>query len=391
MGLWDRIRGIGKGGFRERAAKKLEMAGELEDAVTAYIEAALPDEAARVILLRADAEPSLERRTVLFLRAAETAADPELARKARARKARLSYDLVKSHGALARSELLGAATELEAAGEHELAAEAYKMLGDTEGEVRALTAAGAIDKLEERLSTDAAQSKRDRDRAMATRRATDLDRGGERRAALRVTTQALSHGSDDRLEDLARVIRQRLLRGPTCDLIVDGEPLSLALGERVTIGRGGATIVVASRSVSREHVAIRRDGDRVVVEDLGTRNGTFIAGARIAAPVPIGDGLSLMLGTDLPCRVAPRAAGGVTVEVAGSTFVAPLGPLAQGGWVVDLEVEEGESFVVLRSSPDAPAYLGDLQAAQRIDLAVGDAVAESRGGKPIVRVGAGIP
>ncbi|NUO54887.1 MAG: FHA domain-containing protein, partial [Polyangiaceae bacterium] len=341
------------------------------------------------ILLRADSEASLERRAVLFLRAAETAADPELARKARARKARLSYDLVKSHGALARSELLGAATELEATGEHELAAEAYKMLGDTEGEVRALTAAGAIDKLEERLSSDAVQSKKDRERAMATRRATDLDRGGERRAALRVTTEALALGPDDRLEDLARVIRQRLLRGPTCDLIVSGEPVSLALGERVTIGRGGATIVVASRSVSREHVVIRRDGDRVIVEDLGTRNGTFIAGARIAAPVPIGDGLSLMLGTDLPCRVAPRAEGGVTIEVAGGAFVAPLGPLLQGAWKVDLDVEEGESFVVLKSSPDAPAYLGDLQAAQRIDLAAGDAVAEERGGKVLVRVGAG--
>src|SRR5512139_4097431 len=160
MGLWDRIRGVGKGGYRARAAEKLESEGELENAALAYVEAALPDEAARVILLRADVEPSLERRVALFDRAAGLAADPELARKARARKARLSYDLVRAHGTLARSELFGAATELEAAGEHDLAAEAFKLLGDTEGEVRALTAAGASKKHEEGVRTAPLVSKR---------------------------------------------------------------------------------------------------------------------------------------------------------------------------------------------------------------------------------------
>jgi tetratricopeptide (TPR) repeat protein len=381
MGLWDRIRGLGKDGYRARAAKKLETAGDLTGAARAYLEAEVPDEAARVLLLKADAEPSLERRVALFEQAAATAVDPELARMARARKARLAYDLVRSHGTLARSELLRAAGDLEGAGEHELAAEAYRAIGDTEGEVRALTAAGAIDKLEERLRSDAAASKVEQDRTLAIRRAADLDRGGERRAALRVAEGALRAGPDERLEDLVRVIRHRLVRGPTCAFSIDGEPTLVAFGGRVTIGRGEATVVVASRSVSREHVAVRGDPEGAVVEDLGTRNGTFLAGARLAGPVPVGEGVSLVLGSDLPCRVEPHQDGGVMIAVAGERFRAPLGPLRLGGWSVDLERgEEGETFLVLESTASSPAFLADLVAPARIELAVGDRVSRERGG-----------
>ncbi len=387
MGLWDRIRGIGKDGYRARAARKLESAGDLAKAIGVYLEAALPDEAARVILLRADAEPSLEKRVALFEHAAATAVDPDLVKKARSRRARLSYDLVRSHGTLAKSELLRAAEELEAAGEHELAAEAYQKLGDAEGEVRALTAAGAIERLEERLRTDAATSKKAQDLALALRRATDLDRGGERRAALAVLARALAGGPDERLDDLVRVVRHRLIRGPTATFLFDGDPVSVALGDRVTLGRGDATIVVASRSVSREHVAIGRDREgRAQIEDLGTRNGTFLAGARLAAPVPIGDGVTVTLGADLPCVVTPRAEGGVEIEVAGERFVAPLGPLRCFGWTITREIDDGEAYVVLSSGPDAAAYLGDLVASGRIDLAAGDAIAVSRGGPAVLKV-----
>ena len=381
MGLWDRIRGLGKDGYRARAAKKLERAEDFAEASRAYVEAALPDEAARVLLLKADAEPNLERRLALFEQAASVAADEDLARGARARKARLAYDLVRAQGTLARSELLRAAEQLEQAGEHELAAEAYRDLGDAEGEVRALTAAGAIEKLEERLRTDAATSRTEQERTLAIRRATDLDRGGERRAALRVATEALRGGPDERLEDLVRVIRHRLVRGPTCALVIEGHPRLVAFGDRVTLGRGEATVVVASRSVSREHVVIRRAvGGAAVVEDLATRNGTFLAGARLAGPVPVGEGISLSLGADLPCRVEPHHDGGVLVEVAGERYHAPLGPLRFAGWRIDVERTEGESFVVLESSPEAPAFLGDLVAGSRIELAVGDRVSRERGG-----------
>ena len=56
---------------------------------------------------------------------------------------------------------------------------------------------------------------------------------------------------------------------------------SLAAGE-ATIGRTpGNTIIIDNAGVSRRHAVIRVKGDKVVIEDLGSANGTFIRGQRI--------------------------------------------------------------------------------------------------------------
>lgn len=385
MGLWDRLRGVGPGGYRERAAKRLERQGDLSAAVEAYLDAGLPDDAARVLLLRADAEPKLERRMAFFEQAAAAAASEALAKQARSRKARLAYDLVKSRTGVARGELLQAATELEAAGEGLLAADAYASLGDAEGEIRALTSAGAIDRLEERLRRDAEVAKDESDKSLTLRRIQDADRGAERRRALRLALEA--EVSEGPIFDLAREIRQRLARGPIVSLIVSGVPMHVALGEAVTIGRGEATIVAGSRALSRVHLRVFRKGDGGWVEDLGTRNGTSLAGARLAAPVPIGGGLELKLGGEVPVRVEPHELG-VRLEVAGETYVAPLGPLRVGAFTLALDGPGGDdaSFVVLRSLPDGPAFRGPLELGREVELCFGDELAETRGGPPLLTV-----
>jgi pSer/pThr/pTyr-binding forkhead associated (FHA) protein len=56
---------------------------------------------------------------------------------------------------------------------------------------------------------------------------------------------------------------------------------SLAAGE-ATIGRTpGNTIIIDNAGVSRRHAVIRVKGDTVVIEDLGSANGTFVRGQRI--------------------------------------------------------------------------------------------------------------
>lgn len=56
---------------------------------------------------------------------------------------------------------------------------------------------------------------------------------------------------------------------------------SLAAGE-VTIGRTPAnTIAIDNAGVSRRHAVIRVKGDKVILEDLGSANGTFVRGQRI--------------------------------------------------------------------------------------------------------------
>lgn len=58
---------------------------------------------------------------------------------------------------------------------------------------------------------------------------------------------------------------------------------SLGKGE-LTIGRNpGNDILIDNAGVSRRHAVIRWSGDRAVVEDLGSANGTFVNGERITS------------------------------------------------------------------------------------------------------------
>lgn len=370
-----------------KAARAKELAGDLAAAAELWGQANKPDEVARVLLLRADAEARLETRIALCAAAHGAAADPELKRKALARKALLSLDVLEDKGgAFLRSELSRVAKELEDAGELERAADVYAKAGDTESELRALTAAGAIERLEERLKSTEAVARHDRDQAATLRKIADLDRTAERRAALEVAAAWLAEQDDERVADSARAIRARLVRGPVVALDLGGTTTRFALGSEVTVGRGDATIVVASRAVSRRHVRIARTATGLIVEDLGTRNGTTLAGARLGGPIAVGVGVEVRLGGEIPCVVTPHAgSGGVAVEVAGERCVAPLGPLAVGPWTVE-HVAEPESFVVVRTPPGATRpVLGRYQLAAVIELSFGDELRMERDGPVALR------
>jgi pSer/pThr/pTyr-binding forkhead associated (FHA) protein len=69
------------------------------------------------------------------------------------------------------------------------------------------------------------------------------------------------------------------------------------LDAAVTIGRAVEnSIVITSKRVSREHARIRRDGRRVLLEDAGSTNGTFLNNERILAPVDLRDGDHILVG-----------------------------------------------------------------------------------------------
>jgi hypothetical protein len=282
------------------------------------------------------------------------------------------------------------ARDLEEMGELELAAEAFALAGDHEGEVRALTAAGSIEKLEERLKHAAESSRAEREKSRILSRVTDLDRTGERREALRLADAWLKENEDEAVAHAARTIRARLLRGPMVELEIDGERVRCALGGDVVIGRGDATIVVASRAVSRRHVRLFRGADgRPMVEDLGTRNGTSLAGARLSGPIAVGDGLRLEVGTGVPLGLSAKGSA-VLVEIAGEQVLAPLGELEVGPWRIDCEVEGEISFVVLRAPAGAPRpVLGSFVLGERAELCAGDAIALDRGGPTKIRAPGG--
>lgn len=395
MGFLDRfLGGARREGRRAKAARVKELAGDLPAAVDLYQEAGLPDEAARVLLLRADVERSAEKRIALFSLAAYTAASEEIKQRARGRKAKVAFDVLRGRGgSFMKSEVLSVARELEEAGELEHAADAYALAGDAESEVRVLAAAGAIERLEERLRETEASAREQRELELALRRIMDLDRTAERRAALELALATLAKREDDRIADVARAIRARLTRGPVVELEIGGEVHCYALGAEVTIGRGDSTILIASRAVSRRHLRIFRGEGDVFVEDLDTRNGTSLAGARLTAPIPVGQGIQLELGGEVPCEIHKLFSKGMApgdlfkVTVADVSYAVPLGELKVSDLRIDHEAVRDESFVVLRT-PDGAArpYLSDLQLAARVELCAGDEIRQERGGPVLIRV-----
>ena len=57
-----------------------------------------------------------------------------------------------------------------------------------------------------------------------------------------------------------------------------------------TIGRAVENdIVITSRRVSREHAHLRREGWRVILEDLGSTNGTFLNDERVLSLIQLRD------------------------------------------------------------------------------------------------------
>ena len=68
-------------------------------------------------------------------------------------------------------------------------------------------------------------------------------------------------------------------------------------GESITIGRAvESDVVITSKRVSREHARVRREGWRVMLEDLDSTNGTFLNDERVLAPVALHDGDRIAIG-----------------------------------------------------------------------------------------------
>lgn len=62
----------------------------------------------------------------------------------------------------------------------------------------------------------------------------------------------------------------------------------------------------ADVSVSRRHARVLVEEGRAAVEDLGSKNGTFVDGARIEGPTPLRDGAEIRLGlASFTFRFAP--------------------------------------------------------------------------------------
>jgi DNA-binding winged helix-turn-helix (wHTH) protein len=85
-------------------------------------------------------------------------------------------------------------------------------------------------------------------------------------------------------------------RAMTFRLLLEDREVALRLGENL-LGRVEDGVAwIEAPTVSRRHARILVEPDRAVIEDLGSKNGTFVRGVRISAPTPLAAGDVIRLG-----------------------------------------------------------------------------------------------
>lgn len=83
---------------------------------------------------------------------------------------------------------------------------------------------------------------------------------------------------------------------PLCRLTWADDRIALCEGDHV-LGRDPDTeLFLDSQSVSRRHAVISVSESGATVEDLGSKNGTFVGGRRIEAPTVLADGDAIKVG-----------------------------------------------------------------------------------------------
>jgi hypothetical protein len=81
----------------------------------------------------------------------------------------------------------------------------------------------------------------------------------------------------------------RVMSGPLTGTTVE-------IKSELVIGRQDAGLTLDDDEVSRRHACVRRVGGALEIEDLGSSNGTFVDGARIAGPTLLGGGARVRVG-----------------------------------------------------------------------------------------------
>ena len=94
-------------------------------------------------------------------------------------------------------------------------------------------------------------------------------------------------------------------------LIIAGKTMPLADGENVVGRSPDVAVFLDLPSISRQHAVIRVTTTHAEVEDLGSKNGTFISDDRVSQPCRLRDRDTLRFGTI--CGVFRRVPAGSTL------------------------------------------------------------------------------
>jgi DNA-binding winged helix-turn-helix (wHTH) protein len=112
-----------------------------------------------------------------------------------------------------------------------------------------------------------------------------------------------------------RVEPDKALAGLGCWLVWESKQIPLITGENILGREPEATACLDAATVSRRHARIVILGREATLEDLGSKNGTYLRGARITAISKLVDGDEIHVGSAV-VRFRMTSAGGSTATQA---------------------------------------------------------------------------
>jgi tetratricopeptide (TPR) repeat protein len=324
-------------------------------------------------------------------------------RTMRRRIARAMLAQVRMTGVVADSDraLLGEAASLfESAGDAAGAGECHELAGNETRAADFYQRAGDLERLEAVLG-------REESRRLAETRHRDAFaeyqlhlRAGARDRARAALAEALALEPDERYRSLLDALDTRLLTDARVNLRIDGQPMTLVGAFPLALGREpSCQVPLRDPGISRRHMEVVLAGTEFRVRDAGSRNGTFLAGLRLApgGELPLAGEVELGLGEfcGLRCRVASAgsAAGAgdslLFLEVVrgldrGRKVLAGIGALPVGEGAAALRFVDGRPFFAPAAAGGRLVFNG-VQAGGSVQLIRGDRL-ELDQGQHVLRI-----
>ena len=98
-------------------------------------------------------------------------------------------------------------------------------------------------------------------------------------------------------------------------LMHEHREIALRPGENILGRTGPGVVVLDSPTISRHHAKLVISGDCATIEDLGSKNGTWVGVTAVTEPVRVNDGDELRLGSIvLRVRFRPDASSTETID-----------------------------------------------------------------------------
>lgn len=165
------------------------------------------------------------------------------------------------------------------------------------------------------------------------------------------------------------------------------KPLVLVVHDAVELGRDCDGLLLLDPEVSRRHAAVRRAGDTMTIEDLGSTNGTTLNGEPVKGPTPMttadvarvgGTELRIVEGPAL-ATATPGPARGTVVSGSGETAVRarPGGGAAARQTSIDAVAAEAEQETFDASRLQAEGgtvtiVFSDIESSTELAMKLGD-------------------